>query len=283
MAEDLDDEFDEELEGDEGEVAAHDPYAEINELKQKLSLLQKTKEAQRTRYKKEMHMIVNTLLARHKEVKHENRLLQQQLQQSTGDSSGPDDFMDNLRQSLEEQKKEAMILRKMVAQLEQQNSHQQKATAEADTLRELLREKDLFIRELEEQNQNSLYQLEAKDAILSRTSAQLSNLEAEVYALNKRLRSSGDASSQPLLEENQQLREQVRALEGVRAQYEQQIKAMQAQAKQAVEVASAAVASAEANVEDADYEQAMDMIMQELQDSLSTYDELSSQVSKARS
>ena len=82
----------------------------------------------------------------------------------------------------------------------------------------------------------------------------------------------------------QQLREQVRSLEGIRAHYEQQIKAMQAQAKQAVEVASAAVASAEANqVEDADYEQAMDMIMQELQDSLSTYDELSSQVSKARS
>jgi chromosome segregation ATPase len=282
MAEDLDDEFDEELEGDEGEVAAHDPYAEINELKQKLSLLQKTKEAQRARYKKEMHMIVNTLLARHKDVKHENRLLQQQLQ-NTGDS-GPDDFMDNLRQSLEEQKKEATILRKMVAQLEQQNSQHQKSTAEVETLRELLHEKDLFIRELEEQNQNSLYQLEAKDAILSRTSAQLSNLEAEVYALNKRLRSGGDASSQQLLDENQQLREQVRSLEGIRAHYEQQIKAMQAQAKQAVEVASAAVASAEANqVEDADYEQAMDMIMQELQDSLSTYDELSSQVSKARS
>lgn len=283
MAEDLDDELNEELEGVEGEIAAHDPYAEINELKQKLSLLQKTKEAQRARYKKEMHMIVNTLLARHKDVKHENRLLQQQLQ-AGGDTSGPDDFMDNLRQSLEEQKKEATILRKMVAQLEQQNSQHQKSTAEVETLRELLHEKDLFIRELEEQNQNSLYQLEAKDSILSRTSTQLSNLEAEVYALNKRLRSGGDTSSQQLLDENQHLREQVRTLEGVRAQYEQQIKAMQVQAKQAVEVASAAVASAEANqVEDADYEQAMDMIMQELQDSLSTYDELSSQVSKARS
>lgn len=285
MADDFDENYDEEEY--EEEEQEEDPYIQINELKQKLSLLQKTKEAQRTRYKKEMHMIVDALIDKHKELQKENHYLQQQIHQVMGEGQN-DDFLADLKQTIAEQKKEVSTLRKLVKQYEEQNSKSQKSVAELGALRELIQEKDSFIQELEEKNQEFVYQLEAKDNIISRISTQVANMEAEVYALNKRARSSGDENTQQYLDELHGLKQKIADLEAKKAHY-QQLAQQAAQAKaQAAEQASAQPAAAadtssEAEPQsDEEYEEAMDMLLEELQENLSTYDEISSQFSQAR-
>lgn len=286
MADDLDNE----AEGQENELAAipeeRDPTLEINELKQKLGLLQRTKDAQRSRYKKEMHLIVNALISKHRELQKENHFLQQQIQQLMGEDNGQEDFLSDLKITLAEQKKEVSILRKLVQQYESQNQLHHQEQAELDTLREMIEEKDSFIHELEDKNQEVLFQLEAKDGIISRVSTQVANLEAEAYSLNKRARSTGSAQDQAYLDELNRLKQQLAELEEKKNYYErlaQQAQETAAQAAQTQTVESGvAPASAESTQEGGEYEEAMDMLLQELQDNLSTYDQISTQFSKAR-
>ncbi len=286
MAEDFDNEVGEdELEGLPDE---RDPMLEISELKQKLNLLQKTKEAQRARYKKEMHLIVNALISKHKELQKENHFLQQQVQQLMGEGNDQEDFLSDLKSTLADQKKEVSILRKVVQQYEGQNQLHQQEQAELETLREMIEEKDHFIHELEDKNQEFLFQLEAKDGIISRISTQVANLEAESYALNKRMRSSGSQQDQLTLDEMSRLKQQLAELEEKKNHYERmahQAQEMVAHAQAARAEAAATVpvaASPEAAAEDAEYEQAMDMLLHELQENLSAYDQISTQFSKAR-
>src|SRR5687767_8183796 len=145
MAEDFDNEAGEEqLESLPG-AEERDPLLEISELKQKLNLLQKTKEAQRTRYKKEMHLIVNALISKHRELQKENHFLQQQIQQLMGEGTGEqEDFLSDLKVTLNDQKKEVSILKKLVHQYEGQNQLHQQEQAELETLREMIDEKDSF-------------------------------------------------------------------------------------------------------------------------------------------
>lgn len=289
MAEDFDNEVgDDELDSVPEE---RDPMLEISELKQKLNLLQKTKEAQRARYKKEMHLIVNALISKHKELQKENHFLQQQVQQLMGEGNDEEDFLSDLKTTLQDQKKEVSILRKVVQQYEGQNQLHQQEQAELETLREMIEEKDEFIHELEDKNQEFLFQLEAKDGIISRISTQVANLEAETYSLNKRMRNTGSQQDQANLDELARLKQQLADLEEKKNQYERmatQAQEMVAQAQQAraEAVAAAAVPAAPAEAaaagEDAEYEQAMDMLLHELQENLSTYDQISTQFSKAR-
>lgn len=294
MAADFDDEMDDMLDL-EGGAEERDPYLEINELKQKLSLLQKTKEAQRARYKKEMHMIVNALIAKHKELQKENHFLQQQVQQLMGEGSGDEDFITDLKHTLEDQKKEMSILKKMVQQYEGQNQLHRQEQAELEALRELIEEKDQFIQELEGKNQEVLYQLEAKDGIIARISSQVANMEAEVYALNKRMRATGSQQDQAYLDELSRLKTQIAELEEKKNHFEnlarqahelrkqQKLQEQQAAEQAAQHAAEGAEASAAAPAEEeAEYEEAMDMLLQELQENLSTYDQISTQFSKAR-
>lgn len=289
MAADFDDEMDEL--GTAGEGEERDPYLEINELKQKLSLLQKTKEAQRARYKKEMHMIVNALIAKHKELQKENHFLQKQVQQLLGEGSGEEDFIADLKHTLEDQKKEMAILKKMVQQYEGSNQLHRQEQAELEALRELIEEKDQFIQELEDKNQEVLYQLEAKDGIISRISSQVANLEAEVYALNKRMRVTGNQQDQAYLDELHRLKTQISELEDKKNHFENLArqahelrKQQKLQEQQATEVnlPQAELDLAVPADEGAEYEEAMDMLLQELQENLSTYDQISTQFSKAR-
>lgn len=283
MADDLDNEA---AEGQEGELAAipeeRDPTLEINELKQKLGLLQRTKDAQRSRYKKEMHLIVNALVSKHRELQKENHFLQQQIQQLMGEDNGQEDFLSDLKVTLAEQKKEVSILKKLVQQYEGQNQLHHQEQAELDTLREMIEEKDSFIHELEDKNQEVLFQLEAKDGIIARVSTQVANLEAEVYALNKRVRTTGTAQDQANLDELNRLKQQLAELEEKKNHYERLAQQAQEMATQAAPAAPAA-ASNDAAQEGGEYEEAMDMLLQELQDNLSTYDQISTQFSKARS
>lgn len=288
MAED----FDNEAESLEAvpEADERDPQLEISELKQKLNLLQKTKEAQRARYKKEMHLIVNALISKHRELQKENHFLQQQVQQLMGEGTDQEDFLSDLKTTLAEQKKEVGILRKLVQQYEGRSQLQHQEQAELETLREMIEEKDQFIHELEDKNQEFLYQLEAKDGIIGRVSTQVANLEAEVYSLNKRIRSNGNAQDQSYLDELNRLKSQLRELEEKKNHFEglaqqaqelaQQAQAAQVQAAQAAAAAPAAPAAEGQG--DEEYEQAMDMLLNELQENLSTYDQISTQFSKAR-
>lgn len=284
MAED----FDNEAESLEAvpEADERDPQLEISELKQKLNLLQKTKEAQRARYKKEMHLIVNALISKHRELQKENHFLQQQVQQLMGEGTDQEDFLSDLKTTLAEQKKEVGILRKLVQQYEGRSQLQHQEQAELETLREMIEEKDQFIHELEDKNQEFLYQLEAKDGIIGRISTQVANLEAEVYSLNKRIRSNGSAQDQAYLDELNRLKGQLSELEEKKNHFERlaqqaQELAQQAQAAQAAAAPAPAAPAAEGQG-DEEYEQAMDMLLNELQENLSTYDQISTQFSKAR-
>lgn len=290
MAEDFDNDYDEELEGDfEAEAEERDPYLEISELKQKLSLLQKTKEAQRARYKKEMHMIVNALISKHKELQKENHFLQQQIQQLMGEGSDQEDFLSDLKQTITDQKKEVAILKKMVQKYEGQSQLHQQEQAELEALRDLIQEKDAFIHELDDKNQEFLYQLEAKDGIISRISTQVANLEAEVYALNKRIKNSGSPQDQSYLEELNRLKGQISELEERKNHFERlaqearaEREALQTQQAQTPVAVAAPPSEAVPAASDAEYEEAMDMLLNELQENLSTYDQISTQFSKAR-
>jgi len=291
MAEDFDQEYDE-LDDDYEEAEARDPYLEINELKQKLSLLQKTKEAQRARYKKEMHMIVNALITKHKELQKENHFLQQQVQQLMGEGSEDQDFLADLKSTITEQKKEVSVLRKMVQKYQGQDQLHRQEQAELEALQELIQEKDQFINDLEDKNQEFIYQLEAKDGIIARISSKEANLEAEVYSLNKRIRSNGSAQDQSYLDELKHLKDQISELEEKKAYYQNIADEARAEREAALAKASqpeavAPVAESGATEEapaasDEEYEEAMDMLLHELQENLSTYDQISSQFSKAR-
>jgi len=287
MAEDFDDDMNDELEEQE-EGQGRDPYLEITELKQKLSLLQKTKEAQRSRYKKEMHMIVNALIAKHKELQKENHFLQQQIQQLMGEGSEEEDFLSELRHTIEDQKKESSILKKMVQKYEGQSQLHRQEQAELEALRDLIEEKDQFIQELEDKNQEFLYQLEAKDGIISRISSQVANMEAEVYALNKRMRSNGNQQDQAYLDEMARLKTQIAELEEKKNYFEalaRQAHELRKQQKQQEQEQQQIVAESQETTgeqPEAEYEEAMDMLLQELQENLSTYDQISTQFSKAR-
>ncbi|MGV3523631.1 MAG: hypothetical protein ACO1RX_05370 [Candidatus Sericytochromatia bacterium] len=279
MAED----FDTDLDDDELEdLEERDPLLEIGELKQKLSLLQKTKEAQRARYKKEMHMIVNALITKHKELQKENHFLQQQVQQLMGEDNSQEDFLADLKDTIAEQRKEVSILKKMVQQYESQSQNQHQDQAELETLRDLISEKDHFIHELEDKNQAFLYQLEAKDGIISRISSQVANMEAEVYALNKRMRASGNAQDQAYLDELNRLKQQITELEDKKNQFEQLARQAQELKSQAPVLVSPPASETVEAASDAEYEEAMDMLLQELQENLTTYDQISTQFSKAR-
>ncbi len=293
MADDFDQDYDE-LEDDYEEEEARDPYLEINELKQKLSLLQKTKEAQRARYKKEMHMIVNALITKHKELQKENHFLQQQVQQLMGEGNDDQDFLADLKATISEQKKEVSVLRKMVQKYQGQDQLHRQEQAELEALQELIQEKDQFINDLEDKNQEFIYQLEAKDGIIARISAKEANLEADVYALNKRIRSNGNAQDQSYLDDMKRLKEQISELEEKKAYYQNIADEARAEREDALANANqvatttaehpASVAEpvdAEA-ASDEEYEEAMDMLLHELQENLSTYDQISSQFSKAR-
>lgn len=304
MAEDFDTDLDEDFAEELEEEEERDPYLEISELKQKLSLLQKTKEAQRTRYKKEMHMIVNALIGKHKELQKENHFLQQQIQQLMGEDSDQEGFLSDLKTTIQDQKKEVSILKKMVQQYGGQDQLRRQEQAELDALRDLIAEKDQFVRELENKNQEVLYQLEAKDGIIARISGQLANLEAEAYSLNKRIQSNGDENSQNYLEDRKQIAEmqaQIADLEEKKNHFEMlareahRIRKEEMAAREAEDAARAAAGATQTgNTEappssevveaasDEEYEEAMDMLLQELQENLSTYDEISTQFSKAR-
>ncbi|MEZ0370472.1 MAG: hypothetical protein ACAI44_15390 [Candidatus Sericytochromatia bacterium] len=286
MAEDFDNEAEEQQLEAVPQEEDRDPLLEISELKQKLNLLQKTKEAQRARYKKEMHLIVNALISKHRELQKENHFLQQQVQQLMGEGTDQEDFLSDLKTTLADQKKEVAILRKMVHQYEGKTHLQQQEQAELETLREMIEEKDQFIHELEDKNQEFLYQLEAKDGIISRISTQVANLEAEVYSLNKRIRANGSQSDQTYLDEMNRLKHQLGELEEKKNHFErlaQQAQEMVQQARsQAAEAAAAEPGEAAAPANDEEYEQAMDMLLNELQENLSTYDQISTQFSKAR-
>lgn len=298
MAEDFDNDLDEDFAQEYEEEEERDPYLEISELKQKLSLLQKTKEAQRTRYKKEMHMIVNALIGKHKELQKENHFLQQQIQQLMGEDSDQEGFLSDLKTTIQDQKKEVSILKKMVQQYDGQDKLRRQEQAELDALRDLISEKDQFVRELENKNQEVLYQLEAKDGIIARISGQLANLEAEAYALNKRIQSSGGESDQNYLEERKQIAEmqtQIAELEEKKNHFEMlareahRIRKEETAAREAADAARETGSTVEATspegveaASDEEYEEAMDMLLQELQENLSTYDEISTQFSKAR-
>jgi len=282
MAEDFDNEAGEALEA-VPEADERDPQLEISELKQKLNLLQKTKEAQRTRYKKEMHLIVNALISKHRELQKENHFLQQQVQQLMGEGTDQEDFLSDLKSTLAAQKKEVGILRKLVQQYEGKSQLQHQEQAELETLREMIEEKDQFIHELEDKNQEFLYQLEAKDGIIGRVSTQLANLEAEVYALNKRIRSNGSAQDQSYLDELNRLKGQLSELEEKKNHFERLAQQAQELVQQARAQSPAAPAEPAAEGQgDEEYEQAMDMLLNELQENLSTYDQISTQFSKAR-
>jgi len=288
MAEDFDNEAEEQQEL-EAVPEERDPALEISELKQKLNLLQKTKEAQRARYKKEMHLIVNALISKHRELQKENHFLQQQVQQLMGEGTDQEDFLSDLKTTLADQKKEVAILRKLVQQYEGKSHLQQQEQAELETLREMIEEKDQFIHELEDKNQEFLYQLEAKDGIISRISTQVANLEAEVYALNKRIRSNGSAQDQSYLDEMNRLKQQLTELEDKKNHFErlasqaqEMVQQAQAQAAEAAAAAAQVPAEAAEPANDEEYEQAMDMLLNELQENLSTYDQISTQFSKAR-
>lgn len=291
MAEDFDEELDE-YEEDFVEEEERDPYLEISELKQKLSLLQKTKEAQRARYKKEMHMIVNALIGKHRELQKENHFLQKQIKQLMGEEGQQEDFLVDLKRTISDQKKEVAILKKLVERYESESKLKNQEKAELEALQELISEKDQFISELEDKNQEFLYQVEAKDSIISRISTQVANLEAEVYALNKKIQSNGSAEDKASLEEINRLKTQISELEEMKGKYETIAREAQAQRNAAREEAaklrsesetgsSEEADEAEANA-DEEYEEAMDMLLEELQENLSTYDQISTQFSKAR-
>ena len=293
MAEDFDTDYEDNYEEDYAEEERNLEF-EVSELKQKLSLLQKTKEAQRTRYKKEMHMIVNALMTKHKELQKENHFLQKQVQQLMGGDGAEEDFLADLKSTIAAQKKEVTVLKKMVQQYESQSKLQKQEQAELEALQEMIQEKDHFIGELEDKNQEFLYQLEAKDGIISRISTQVANMEAEVYALNKRARNNGDEKDQTYLDEMARLKSQITELQDKQAYYENLVKEAQESRDQAVADVQTADAPAEpaaktaaettetASGEDEEYEEAMDMLLEELQENLSTYDQISSQFSKAR-
>ncbi len=281
MAEDFDADYEDDYEEDYEEE--RDLEFEVTELKQKLSLLQKTKEAQRSRYKKEMHMIVDALITKHKELQKENHFLQKQVQQLMGGEGSDEDFLADLKSTIAEQKKEVTVLKKMVQQYEGQNKLQKQEQAELAALQEMIQEKDQFIGELEEKNQEFLYQLEAKDGIISRISTQVANMEAEVYALNKRARNNGDEKDQTYLDEMERLKKQITELQDQRAHYENLLKEAQESQAAAEPPAQPSESAPEVTAEDdEEYEEAMDMLLEELQENLSTYDQISSQFSKAR-
>lgn len=287
MAEDFDAEDELEESGDYAAEEEQDPYVEISELRQKLNLLQKTKEAQRARYKKEMQVIVQALLSKHRELQKENHFLQQQLNQMMGETGAQEDFLSDLKDSIAEQKKEVAVLRKLVHQYEGQSNEHQQEVAELDTLRDMIDEKDQFIRDLENKNQEFLYQLEAKDGIISRISTQVANLEADVYALQKRMRASGNQQTGEYLDELNGLKQKLAELEEKKNHYEKLARQAYEERQAAkAEAATAATHAGEAataeNSGEAQYEEAMDMLLEELQENLSTYDEISSQFSKAR-
>lgn len=289
MAEDFDTDYEEDYE-EEGYVEEERNLEfEVSELKQKLSLLQKTKEAQRARYKKEMHMIVNALMSKHKELQKENHFLQKQVQQLMGGDGSEEDFLADLKSTIADQKKEVTVLKKMVQQYESQSKLQKQEQAELEALQEMIQEKDHFIQDLEDKNQEFLYQLEAKDGIISRISTQVANMEAEVYALNKRARNTGDEKDQNYLDEMARLKTKITELQDKQAYYENLVREAQesrGSVQQATNETPPAPSSPEttsaAEGEEGDYEEAMDMLLEELQENLSTYDQISSQFSKAR-
>ena len=115
-------------------------------------------------------------------------------------------------------------------------------------------------------------------------------MEAEVYALNKRARHTGDEKDQNYLDEMARLKTKITELQDKQAYYENLVREAQesrdAAQQPASEAAPSAASSPEtpsaAEGEEGDYEEAMDMLLEELQENLSTYDQISSQFSKAR-
>lgn len=289
MAEDFDAEYEEDYADDYVEEERNLEF-EVSELKQKLSLLQKTKEVQRARYKKEMHMIVNALMTKHKELQKENHFLQKQVQQLMGGDGSEEDFLADLKSTIAGQKKEVTVLKKMVQQYEGQSKLQKQEQAELEALQEMIQEKDHFIQDLEDKNQEFLYQLEAKDGIISRISTQVANMEADVYALNKRARNTGDEKDQSYLDEMARLKTQITELQDKQAYYENLVREAQESQSTPQQHTGSTESSAKGSVEttadtdaeEGDYEEAMDMLLEELQENLSTYDQISSQFSKAR-
>ena len=262
MAEDFDAEDELEESGDYAAEEEQDPYVEISELRQKLNLLQKTKEAQRARYKKEMQVIVQALLSKHRELQKENHFLQQQLNQMMGETGDQEDFLSDLKDSIAEQKKEVAVLRKLVHQYEGQSNEHQQEVAELDTLRDMIDEKDQFIRDLEDKNQEFLYQLEAKDGIISRISTKVANLEADVYAAQKRMRASGGAETGEYLDELNALKQKLAELEEKKNHYEKLARQayeerQAAKAEATTAAAHAGEAAAADNSGEAQYEEAM--------------------------
>ncbi len=291
MAEDFDAEYEEDYADDYvEEEEERNLEFEVSELKQKLSLLQKTKEVQRARYKKEMHMIVNALMTKHKELQKENHFLQKQVQQLMGGDGSEEDFLADLKSTIAGQKKEVTVLKKMVQQYEGQSKLQKQEQAELEALQEMIQEKDHFIQELEDKNQEFLYQLEAKDGIISRISTQVANMEADVYALNKRARNTGDEKDQSYLDEMARLKTQITELQDKQAYYENLVREAQESQSTSQQHTDSTESStkgsvettADTDAEEGDYEEAMDMLLEELQENLSTYDQISSQFSKAR-
>lgn len=210
--------FDEELEDDLEDSAGPDEIAddfedpqqttaaltkEINKLRQKNEVLRQFNVRQKEKYKEEVRTFLTPLIQKYKDIQSESEFLKRQIKEisqntalstlkSAGENGGNghsqhDDLVKLMESNLEEKEREVAVLNKMVKTLEDENFSLKKDAAEMPELKETLRNKNEKIAQLEDEKFELASKSEAKDNLVNKYLKQISELETNVYVLNKRI------------------------------------------------------------------------------------------------
>ncbi len=210
--------FDEELEDDfEDSVSSNDNgddfedsqqttvtlTREINKLRQKNEVLRQFNVRQKEKYKEEVRSFLTPLIQKYKDIQGESEFLKRQIKEISqnissvssvkhigengGNGSHSEDPVRIMENTIEEKEHEISVLNKMVRSLEEEVFSLKKGTAELPELRENIKNKSEKMSKLEEENYDLSSKAEAKDSLVGKYLKQISELETNMYVLNKRL------------------------------------------------------------------------------------------------
>jgi hypothetical protein len=174
---------------------------EINKLRQKNEVLRQFNVKQKDRYKEEVRSFLSPLIQKYKDLQAENEFLKRQIKEigqsreylskakEIGENGNheKEDFVKLMETTIQEKEHEIAVLNKMVKTLEDEGFSLKRDVAELPELKESLKYKSDSVARLEEEKFDLSSKVEAKESLTEKYLKQISDLETNVYVLNKRI------------------------------------------------------------------------------------------------
>jgi hypothetical protein len=260
--------FDEDLEEDLEDTPAEDEEAddfedpqqttaaltmEINKLRQKNEVLRQFNVKQKDRYKDEVRSFLSPLIQKYKDLQSENDFLKRQIKEisqskeylskakeigENGGSHEKEDFVKLMETNIQEKEHEIAVLNKMVKSLEEESFSLKRDVAELPELKDSYKQKSDALARLEEEKFDLLSKVEAKESLTERYLKQVSDLETNIYVLNKRINersgqfeagkvSEYESKLEKANEKVEQLNQKINNLEKQLAEYKQTMSSLE--------------------------------------------------------